>query len=78
MRKLKYTKTILSAALAVILLLSFLPAGFWGQSLILQAEADAPITLRVCNWEEYIDLGDWMKRRRSNCHQGISSERTPW
>ena len=59
MRKLKYTKTILSAALAVILLLSFLPAGFWGQSLILQAEADAPITLRVCNWEEYIDLGDW-------------------
>ena len=59
MRKLKYTKTILSAALAVILLLSFLPVGFWGQSLILQAEADAPITLRVCNWEEYIDLGDW-------------------
>ena len=29
----------------------------------LQAEAadkeDKPIILRVCNWEEYIDLGDW-------------------
>lgn len=24
------------------------------------SEADAPeVTLRVCNWEEYIDLGDW-------------------
>ncbi|MDO5132198.1 MAG: extracellular solute-binding protein [Eubacteriales bacterium] len=24
-----------------------------------QAEASETVTLRVCNWEEYIDLGDW-------------------
>ena len=23
------------------------------------AETDKPITLRICNWEEYIDQGDW-------------------
>ena len=35
-----------------------LPAG-WADQLCLQAQASDTITLRVCNWEEYIDLGDW-------------------
>lgn len=23
------------------------------------AQQDKTVTLRICNWEEYIDLGDW-------------------
>ena len=30
--------------------------GFFGQSVCAN---EASVTLRVCNWEEYIDLGEW-------------------
>lgn len=44
-------KRILTAALAACVLLTvfILPA----------AAEEEPVTLRICNWEEYIDLGGW-------------------
>lgn len=54
----KKFKKILSVAAA---------AGVFGASVLTFAgcsEKDEVITLRVCNWEEYIDLGDWDKEER--------------
>ena len=67
MRNIYHKKAILSAALAVLLLLLFVPGNIQDKvpgipgaaGLCLQAQAEETITLRVCNWEEYIDLGDW-------------------
>ena len=42
-----------AAAAFVISVTGVLPA------LAAQPEADKTVVLRVCNWEEYIDLGDW-------------------
>ena len=43
-----------------VLLLSTVPAQKLPGSLFTaNAEASETVTLRVCNWEEYIDLGDW-------------------
>lgn len=39
----------------------------------LSAETFAkPVTLRVCNWEEYIDLGDWDEEERIELDNGVS------
>ena len=40
-------------ALSSILLCTGLP------SFAASGEETPEVTLRVCNWEEYIDLGDW-------------------
>ncbi len=59
---------MMAAALAVLLICLLLPESMAGilpedsaaGNLCVKAYADeTPITLRVCNWEEYIDLGDW-------------------
>lgn len=43
-------------------------AGPWGG----QAQArEETITLRVCNWEEYIDLGDWDEEERIELDNGV-------
>ena len=67
MRNIFHKKSHFSAAFAVLLLFLFLPeslagalpGSFFTKNLLLQANAEETITLRVCNWEEYIDLGDW-------------------
>ena len=45
---------IVTAALLItsVIMTNFIPASA-------AAEADKPVVLRVCNWEEYIDQGDW-------------------
>lgn len=48
---------ILAVFLSSIIMCSALPAGTAAEN---ETQADVPeVTLRVCNWEEYIDLGDW-------------------
>lgn len=52
---------LLSVAAAVILPCSFIPGGV---SAVSAAEEESPehtekVTLRIANWEEYIDEGDW-------------------
>lgn len=55
-RIVKFTSKCLSLALCVALVGSCLPSS----SLMVQAAEDEDVVvLRVCNWEEYIDLGDW-------------------
>ena len=45
---------IVTAALLIssVIMTNFIPVSA-------AAEADKPVVLRVCNWEEYIDQGDW-------------------
>ena len=45
---------IVTAALLIssVIITNFIPVSA-------AAEADKPVVLRVCNWEEYIDQGDW-------------------
>ncbi len=45
---------IVTAALLIssVIMTNFIPASA-------AAETDKPVVLRVCNWEEYIDQGDW-------------------
>ena len=50
----KCTSVILSTAFAVTAL-----AGTTQMCLTQAQAADDTITLRVCNWEEYIDEGSW-------------------
>ena len=68
MHRNSHKKTVFSAALASMLSFLFLlicltgalPEGFDAGSLCMEANAaEETVTLRVCNWEEYIDLGDW-------------------
>lgn len=42
----------------------------FGQRALAKEEADKAITLRVCNWEEYIDLGDWDEEERIELSDG--------
>ena len=52
-------RSVLRAGTAVLAAALMLPAS---SAAVFAAEAPAPgnkVTLRVCNWEEYIDLGDW-------------------
>ena len=51
---------MLSFLFLLICLTGVLPEGFDAGSLCMEANAaEETVTLRVCNWEEYIDLGDW-------------------
>ena len=67
MRNIIHKRSAVSAVLAAVLLCLFLPERLAGilpdclqqGSFCLKAHAEETITLRVCNWEEYIDLGDW-------------------
>ena len=45
-----------SAALGVALIALPAACAFLGQTVYASEE---PIVLRICNWEEYIDLGEW-------------------
>lgn len=49
------------------------------QDLHLEVEAQAakPLTLRVCNWEEYIDLGDWDEEETIELPSGDIIGETP-
>jgi len=55
-------KRILAAALAACILLTVfvLPA----------AAEEETVTLRICNWEEYIDLGDWGEEETIDLESG--------
>lgn len=52
---------ISAACLSGLLLCGGLPAA---------AEGTAEVTLRVCNWEEYIDLGDWDEEETIDLESG--------
>jgi spermidine/putrescine transport system substrate-binding protein len=52
-------KRLLSIALAVTLSVSLVCSGSIAELPVLAKDDADVITLRVCNWEEYIDLGDW-------------------
>ena len=43
----------------VLLLIGVLLASLWPASTARAEEPKKEVVLRVCNWEEYIDLGDW-------------------
>ena len=58
---------------SVILLTASLAAGaLWCPSLTAQAAShpEADVVLRVCNWEEYIDLGDWDEEETIDLESG--------
>ena len=46
-------KKLLAALLAALLLAALAPASVFAE------EETEEVVLRICNWEEYIDLGDW-------------------
>ncbi len=45
--------------------------GFAQTEPILAAQKDDTIVLRVCNWEEYIDLGDWDEEEEIDLSNGV-------
>lgn len=50
---------IFAIIFSVISICSFLPAGTFDSLAAATGDAPEKIVLRVCNWEEYIDLGEW-------------------
>ena len=64
MRNIIHKRSAVFAVLAAVLLCLFLPERLAGTlpdclqqgSFCLKAHAEETITLRVCNWEEYIDM----------------------
>ena len=61
------TKSLTAALLALTLLASLLlPFSAWA------APADEEIVLRICSWEEYIDLGDWDEEEQIDLDNGVS------
>ena len=62
MHKMKKIKTGMTLAAAVALAVGMNPFGSLYDSRVCAEDgttAAKEVTLRVCNWEEYIDLGDW-------------------
>ena len=58
----KKMKTCMTLAAAVALAVSGYPFASLAGNTVLAADQESTakeVTLRVCNWEEYIDLGDW-------------------
>ena len=69
-------RSVLRAGTAVLAAALMLPAS---SAAVFAAEAPAPgnkVTLRVCNWEEYIDLGDWGEDEVIDLESGISRSGT--
>ncbi len=58
----------LAVCLGAASLGGFLPAGRGLGHVMAKEEV---ITLRVCNWEEYIDLGDWDEEERIELDNGV-------
>ena len=54
----------------VSVLLSLLLAVFWLVPSFAGA-AEETVTLRICNWEEYIDLGDWDEEEAIDLESGV-------
>jgi spermidine/putrescine transport system substrate-binding protein len=50
---------MLSGFMAAVLIALVTCSGLFAELPVLAKESSDVITLRVCNWEEYIDLGDW-------------------
>ena len=78
-------RSITSAAAAVAVAVTTVAGVFPAMPANAQAAGrdEAEVVLRVCNWEEYIDLGDWdeeetIERRRSSWNPAISSAKIPW
>lgn len=70
--KIKKRWKILAFCLAAVLLAASIggfPPARRGLNNVL-AKEDV-ITLRVCNWEEYIDLGDWDEEERMELDNGV-------
>ena len=53
----------------VSILLSILLAVLWLIPSFAAAEKGT-VTLRICNWEEYIDLGDWDEEEKIDLESG--------
>ena len=64
-------KKILSILLAAALLMLSAATGFFGQAAPENVCADDDVTvLRICSWEEYIDLGDWDEEETIDLESG--------
>ena len=62
---------ILSILLAAALLMLSAANGFFGQAAPENVYADDDVTvLRICSWEEYIDLGDWDEEETIDLESG--------
>lgn len=56
--------------LLALLLTSALTLGTAGPVSAAESEEPTEVTLRVCNWEEYIDLGDWDEEETIDLESG--------
>ncbi|MBR3169738.1 MAG: spermidine/putrescine ABC transporter substrate-binding protein, partial [Lachnospiraceae bacterium] len=65
MRKNVFVK-LCAAVLCGLMIASLIPA----QSVWAAADGKEKIVLRVCNWEEYIDLGDWDEEETIDLESG--------
>lgn len=61
----KMHKKLLAAILAFVCVCTL------QNGITVHAKAEDEIVLRVCNWEEYIDLGDWDEEERIELDNGV-------
>lgn len=75
----KVINRVAALVLSAIMTFAFAAVGaFSGKEMTAYAKDDV-ITLRVCNWEEYIDLGEWDRTRRlSLTMEALYLVRIPW
>ncbi len=59
-------------ALTIITAITTFSVCFTGNSRTAFAKSDDTIVLRVCNWEEYIDMGDWDEEERIMLDNGVT------
>ena len=60
-------KKVITLLLSLVLAVLWLVPSFAGAS-------EETVTLRVCNWEEYIDLGDWGEEEMIDLDGGEDEE----
>ena len=65
MRKNIFVK-LCAAVLSCLMIASLIPA----QDVWAASDDSGKIVLRVCNWEEYIDLGDWDEEETIDLESG--------
>lgn len=65
----KMRKTVMS--LVLVCSFAFSSGAFTTEAEAATEKDDEEIVLRVCNWEEYIDLGDWDEEERIELENGV-------
>lgn len=62
----------IALVLSLIIILIYMPVNYFSEEDNIVHAKEDEIVLRVCNWEEYIDLGEWDEEEKIELNNGVT------